>query len=190
MLFESDLWEISNVTSYWLWRLLWTVVLEKTLDSPLDWKVIQPVHPTGTQSWIVIGRTDAEAEAPIPWPPDATDALGKTLMLGKIEKAGGERDDRGWDGWMASLTRWTCVWASSGSWRWTGKTGVLQSMGCKESDTTERLNWTELNDYCCWTSFHVLTWPFAYLLWGNVSSNLARSFKNPFCFFWWVIKYT
>ena len=57
-------------------------------------------------------------------------------------KAGGEGDDRGWDGWMASLTWWTWVWASSGSWWWTGKNGVLQSM---ESDMTEWLNWTELN---------------------------------------------
>ena len=56
-------------------------------------------------------------------------------------KAGGEGDDRGWDGWMASPTWWTRVWASYGSWWWTGKPGMLQSVGCKESDTTERLNW-------------------------------------------------
>ena len=71
------------------------MVLEKTLKSPSDCKEIQPVHPKGDQSWVFIGRTDAEAEAPILWPPDATDSLRKTLMLGKIEKAGGERDDRG-----------------------------------------------------------------------------------------------
>ena len=65
----------------------WTVVLEKTLESPWDCKEIQPVHPKGDQSWIFIGRTDTEAETPILWPPDA-----KTLMLGKIE--GGKR--RGW----------------------------------------------------------------------------------------------
>ena len=58
-------------------------------------------------------------------------------------KAGGEGDDRGWDGWMASPTRWTWVWVGSGSWRWTGKPGVLQSWGCKESDTTEWFSWTE-----------------------------------------------
>ena len=57
-----------------------------------------------------------------------TDSLEKTLMLGKIE-AGGEGDNRGWDGWMGSPTQWTWVWASSGSWWWTGKPGVLQSMG-------------------------------------------------------------
>ena len=68
-----------------------------------------------------------------------TDSLEKTLMLGKIESRR-KRDNREWDGWMASPTRWTWVWASFGSWWWTGKPGMLQSMGCKESDTTEWLN--------------------------------------------------
>ena len=58
-------------------------------------------------------------------------------------KARGEGDDRGWDGWMASQSRWTWVWASSKNWWWTGKPGMLQSKGVTESDTTERLNWTE-----------------------------------------------
>ena len=62
----------------------------------------------------------------------------------------GEGDDRGWDGWMASQTRWTWVWVNSGSWWWTGRPGMLQSMGHKESDTTELLNWTEL---AMWLSF-------------------------------------
>ena len=66
------------------------MVLEKTPESPLDCKEIQPVHPKGDQSWVFIGRTDAEAEVPILWPPDArTDSLEKTMMLGKIE--GGRR---------------------------------------------------------------------------------------------------
>ena len=69
------------------------MVLEKTLESPLDCKEIQPVHPEGDQSWVFFGRTDAEAEAPILWPPiQRTDSLGKTLMLGKIE--GGRRRGR------------------------------------------------------------------------------------------------
>ena len=59
-------------------------------------------------------------------------------------RAGGERDGRGWDGWMASLTQWTWVWVNSGSWWWTGRPGMLQFMGRKELDMTERLNWTEL----------------------------------------------
>ena len=62
------------------------MVLEKTLESPLDCKEIQPVHPKGDQSWVFIGRTDVEAETPILWPPDwRADSLEKTLMLGKIE---------------------------------------------------------------------------------------------------------
>ena len=71
-----------------------------------------------------------------------TDSLEKTLVLGKIEGRR-RRDDRGWDGWMASLTRWTWVWVSSGSWLWTGKPGVLQSMGSQRVglDWATELNW-------------------------------------------------
>ena len=73
-----------------------------------------------------------------------TDSLEKPWCWERL-KAGGEGDNRGWDGWMASLTQWTWVWVSSGSWWQTGKPGCCSSWGCKESDTTERLNWTELN---------------------------------------------
>ena len=72
------------------------------------------------------------------------DSLEKTLILRKT-RAAGEGDERERDGWMASPTQWTWVWASLGSWWWTGKPGVLQSMGCKELDSTEWLIWTELN---------------------------------------------
>ena len=76
----------------------WTVVLEKTLESPLDCKEIKPVNPKGNQSSVFIGRTDAEAETPILWPPDGKDwLLGKDPDAGK-DKAEGERDNRGWDG--------------------------------------------------------------------------------------------
>ena len=82
-------------------------MLEKTPESPLDYKEIKPVHPKGDQSWVFIGRTDVEAETPILWPPHArVDSLEKTLMLEGLG-AGGEGDDRGWDGWMASPTQWT-----------------------------------------------------------------------------------
>ena len=85
----------------------WPVVLEMTLESPLDWKGIKPVNPKGNQPWIFIRRTDVEAEAPELWPPDVNRWLiGKDLMLGRL-KAGGEGDDRVRDGWMASLTQWT-----------------------------------------------------------------------------------
>ena len=69
------------------------------------------------------------------------DSFEKTLMLGKIE-GGGERDDRGWDGWMASATQWTWVWENSGSWWWTGRPGVLQSMGSQSQ--TWMSDWTKL----------------------------------------------
>ena len=78
------------------------MVLEKTLESPLDCKEIQPVHPKGNQSWVFIGRTDAEAETPILWPPD--DSLEKTLMLGKIEgRKRGRRRMRWLDGITDSM---------------------------------------------------------------------------------------
>ena len=118
-----------------------TVLLEKTLESSLDCKEIKPINPKGNQSWIFIGRTDAEAEAPILWPPD-----GKNWLNGKDPdgweklKAGGEGGDGEWDGWVASPNQWTWVWANSRSWWWTGKPGVLQSMGFKESNMTEWLN--------------------------------------------------
>ena len=107
----------------------WTVVLEKTLESPLDCKEIQPVHPKGNKFWIFIGKTDAEAETPILWPPDA-----KNWLTGKEPDAGKDwrqesGDDSEWDRWMASLTWWTWVWASSRRWWRTGKPDMQQSKG-------------------------------------------------------------
>ena len=108
----------------------WTVVLETTLESPLDCKEIKPVNPKGNQSWIFIGRTDAEAETPIIYHLIRKPTHWKRPWCWERLKAGGERDNRGWwDGWMASPTQWTWVWASSGRWWRTGKPGVLQSMG-------------------------------------------------------------
>ena len=86
--------------------MLWTVVSGKTLESLLDCKDIQPVHPKGNQSWISIGKTDGEAEAPILWSPDAKN------WLGKVTDAGGEGGDRGWDGWMASRLKGHWVWVA------------------------------------------------------------------------------
>ena len=107
----------------------WTVVLEKTLESPLDCKEIKPVNSKGNQSWIFIGKTDAEAEIPILWSPDAKNTHWKRPWCWEWLKTGREGDDRGWDGWMASLTQWTWIWAGSGHWWWTRRPGVLQSMG-------------------------------------------------------------
>ena len=101
----------------------------KRLESPLNCEEIQPVHPKGNQSWIFIGRADTEAEAPIlaTWCEEVTH--WKRPWCWERVKAGGKGDDKGWDGWMASPTRWAWVWASSRSWWWTGKAGVLQFMG-------------------------------------------------------------
>ena len=141
------MWELDYKES---WELkhwcFWTVVLEKTLESPLDCKEIQPVHSKGDQSWIVIERTDAEAETLILWALDS-----KNWLIWKDPDAGkdwrhnlqSEGGDRGGDGWMASLTQWTWVWVGSGSWGWTGRLACYSPWGRKESDTTEWLNWTE-----------------------------------------------
>ena len=101
-------------------------------------KEIQPVHPKGNQSWLFIGRTDAEAEAPVLWPPDA-----KNWLVGKDPDSGKDwRQEE--KGTMASRTRWTWVWASSRSWWWTGRPGVLQS---RQSQSRTQ-NWVaELNWY-------------------------------------------
>ena len=120
----------------------WPVVLEKTLESPLDCKEIQPVRSEGDQPWDFFGRTDAEAETPILRPPHA-----KSWLIGKDPDAGRdcgqeEKGTTGWDGWMASPTQWTWVWVNSGSWWWTGRAGMLQSMVLQRV----RHNWaTELN---------------------------------------------
>ena len=139
----------------WMWELdcgwapknwcFWTVVLEKTLESPLNSKEIQPVHSEGDQPWDFFGRNDAKTETPVllatsceelthwkrPW---CWEGLG----------TGGEVDDRGWEGWMASLTRWPWDWVNSGSWWWTGRPGVLRFMGSQRvgHDWVTELKWT------------------------------------------------
>ena len=120
----------------------WTVVLEKTLESPLDCKEIQPDHPKGNQPWVLVGRTDAEAETSTLATSCEELTHWKRPWCWQGLGAGGEGDDRGWDGWMVSPTGWMWVWVNSGSWWWTGRPGVLQSMGSKESDRTEWLNWS------------------------------------------------
>ena len=86
-----------------------SVVLEKTLESPLDCKEIKPVHPKGDQSWVFIGRTDGEAEAPMLWPP----TYWKRLWCWERLRAGGDGGSRWWDSWVAS-TQWIWVWANPG----------------------------------------------------------------------------
>ena len=124
----------------------WTVVLEKTLESPLDCKEMKPVNPKRNQPWIFIGRTDAEA--PILWPPDAKSWLiKKDPDAGKDwrwEEKGMTGDNRGWDGWMASPTQWTWVWKSSRRWWRTGKPGVpwgFQRVGHNWTEWLNSNNW-------------------------------------------------
>ena len=122
----------------------WTVVLEKTLESPLDCKEIQPVHPKGDQSWVFFGRTDAEAETPILWPPDA-----KNWLIGKDPDAGKDwRQEKGTieDEMVGRHHRldghgFECILGVGD-----GQRGLAccDSWGHKESDTTEQLDWTEL----------------------------------------------
>ena len=119
----------------------WTVVLEKTLESPLDCKEIQQsilrrlVLTVHWKDWYWSSNTLST------WCEELTH--WKRPWCWERLKAGGEGDNRGWDGWMASLTWWAWVWAISGSWQWTGKPGMLQSMGLQRvgHDWATELNW-------------------------------------------------
>ena len=87
------------------WTICESVVLEKALESPLECKKIKPINPKGNQSWILFGRTDAEAEVPTLWPPNVKSWLArKDSSIWKRLKAKGEGGSRGWDGWMSSPT--------------------------------------------------------------------------------------
>ena len=134
---------------YWCF---WTVVLEKTLESPLDCKEIQPVRSKGDQSWVFFGRNDALEGMMAS--PSATSweelTHWKRLWCWEGLRAGGEGDDRGWDGWMASPTRWMWVWVNSGSWWWTGRAGMLRFMGSQRVGH----DWsTELTDWILFKNF-------------------------------------
>ena len=125
-------------------RCFWTVVLEKTLESPLDCKEIQPIHPKGDQSRVFIGRTDVEVETPILWPPDAKNwSIRKDPNAGKDwgqeEKGMTEDEMVGWHHWLDGHGfGWTR------SWWWTGRPGVLWFMGSQRV-RHDWVNWTELN---------------------------------------------
>ena len=126
-------------------RCFWTVMLEKTLEIPLDCKEIQPVQLKGNQSWIFIGRTDVEAETPILLPPDA-----KNWLIWKDPDAGRDwgQEEKGMTedamaGWHHQLDGHE--WVNSGSRWWTGRSGMLQSMGSQRvgHDWATELNWTD-----------------------------------------------
>ena len=134
-------WKLSTVKNW----CFWTVVLEKTLESTLDWKEIRTVHSKGDQPWDFFGRNDAKAETPILWPPHA-----KSWLIGKDSDAGRDwgEEEKGMTedemaGWHHRLDGCEFEWTPGVG---DGQRGLAccNSWGHKESDTTERLNWTEL----------------------------------------------
>ena len=138
----------------WMWELeykenwalknwcSWTVVLEKILEGPLDCKEIHPVYPKGNQPWIFIGRTDAETEAPVLWPPDAKNWLiGKDLDAGQDWRWKKGMTDDEMVGWRHQLNGCELEWTPGDS-EGIGKPGMLQSMGSQKLDMMEQLNWT------------------------------------------------
>ena len=152
---NSHIW-MSELNYKKSWALknwcFWTVELEKTLESALDCKEIQPVHPKGDQSWVFIGRTDVEAETPILWLPDE-----KNWLTRKDPDAGKEwrREEKGMTedemvGWHHQLDGHGFGWTPGVG---DGQGGLVccSSWGGKESNMTERLNWTELN----WLTFQI-----------------------------------
>ena len=146
------MWELDYKESWALknW-CFWTVVLEKTLESPLDCKEIQLVPPKGDQSWVLIGRTDVDAETPILWPPDV-----KSWLTGQDPDAGRDwgQEEKGMTedemvGWHHRLDEHGFGWTLGVS---DGQGGLAHcsSWGRKESDTTEWVNWTELKAFGFW----------------------------------------
>ena len=141
------MWELDREEGWalkdWCFRIM---VLQKTLESPLDCKEIKPVNPKGNQPWIIIGRTDAEAETLILWPPDEKRWLtGKDPGAGKDWRQRGEGGDRGLDGWMASPIQWT--WVLSKLWEkdreaWPAAVHEVTSSQTRLSNWTELSYWT------------------------------------------------
>ena len=157
MVFPVIRWEMDHV---WMWEMdhkeswvpenlcFWTMVLEKALESPLNCKEIKSVNPKGNQSWIFIGRTDAEAEAPVLWPPDAKSWLiSKDPDAGKDwkqeEKGMTEDEMVGWHHWLNGHEFEQTLGNGEGR----GSLVYCSPWGCKESDMTERLNWIKFHLY-------------------------------------------
>ena len=170
------MWELDYRESWALknW-CFWTVVLEKTLESPLDCKEIQPVPPKGDQSWVFIGRTDAEAETPILWPPNA-----KSWLIWKDPDVGKDwgQEEKGTTvdkmvGWHHQLNGHGFGW-TLGVGDGQGGLACCGSWGHKELDTTEQLNWTELNAF----NFSKCRMLFSFL-WFGARQGYLLFFKAP-----------
>ena len=154
-MWESDYkesWALKN------WGF-WTLVVKKTLESPLDCKEIKPVNPKGNLSWIFIGQTDAEAETPILWPPDAKNwHIGKDPDVGKDwrQKEKGTTEDEivEWHHQLDGYEFEQALGVGDGQ----GSRACCSSWGVKESDMTERLNWTELRPYFIFLKCRSIHW--------------------------------
>ena len=144
VMYGCDSWiikraELRRIDAFELWcwrRLLWVPWTSRRSNQ----SILKEISPE-----LFIGRTDAEAKTPLLWPKCKELTHLKGPWCWERLRAGWEGEDRGWDGWMASLTPWTCVWVNSGSWRWTGRPGVLRFMGLQRvrHDWVIELNWTE-----------------------------------------------
>ena len=169
----------------WMWELdceeswlsknwcFWTVVLEKTLESPLDCKEIQPVHSKGNQPWVFFGRNDAKAETPILWPPHTESWLiGKDFDARRDwrqEKGTTEDEMAGWHHWLDGReSEWT-----PGDDDGQGGLACCDSWGCKESDMTERLNWTGLMLSNILIQFSVDNWGLVPFLFFDLKPNYS-----------------
>ena len=139
---KQKMWELDHkeggVLKNWCF---WIVVLEKALESPWTARrsnqfILNEISPGCSLEGLML-KLKLQYFGHLMWRPDS---LEKTLMMGKM-RAGGEGDDRGWDGWMASLTQWTWLWVDPRSWWWRGRPDVLQFMGSQNLDMTELLNW-------------------------------------------------
>ena len=187
---SSQSYGFPSSSSVWVWELdykeswapknwcFWIVVLEKTLESPLDCKEIQSIHPKGNQSWIFIGRTDAEAEIPILWPPDAKKwFIWKDPDAGKDwgqeEKGTTEDEMVGWHPQRNGHEFEQALRIHDGQ----GNLACCSPWGRKESDTTVRLNWSELSHgsvFYLWVCF-----PQSYQFSSVQSLSRVRLFATP-----------
>ena len=209
--------------AYWVWELdykeswaqknwcFWTVVLEKTLESPLDCKEIQPVHSEGDQPWVFFGRNDAKAETPVLWLPDT-----KSWLIGKDPDAGrdwGQEEKGMTEDEMAGWHHWLDVCDSewiSGVGDGQGGLTCCNSWGLKKLDKTERLKWTEVNwpfilpsytpscgSICCSTlpllpgnnTQKAIDTPDTHILRPQLKGRLSKFMKGHFIFFPLIIYY-